>query len=106
MGRFSDDDRKVFTGVAATTEGSATAVRFENMSGARCWSTAGSGTSFNLYECDTENGTYVQCYDSSNAAISVDVTNGSTFINAQIFPAMWIKFVGGTAATLTVVAKP
>ena len=107
MGRFTDDTNKVISGITAgTSAGTSSAVRFENLTAARVWSTAGAGTSFNLYECDEKNGTYVQCFDKSNTAISVDVSNGSTFINAEIFPAMWIKFVGATGATLKLVGKP
>ena len=93
--------------VAADVVSSATAVPFISQAGARVWKTAGSGTSFNVYECDEETGTYVQCYDSSGSAISIDLSSGgSVFVSADLFPARYIKFVGGTAATLTVVLKP
>lgn len=63
-------------------------------------------TTLTWYECDTEGGTYVACYDSSGTAVVTTVAAGRSYpIPATLNASRFLKAVGDAAGDLVVILK-
>lgn len=67
---------------------------------------SGSVTSLQFWVCDTENGTYIRLYDSSNAAIARTVATSRAYaLPDELFGAEFLRIVGDATGVIRLSLK-
>lgn len=94
----------------ATSEGAATAVRFEDFAGGLVGATAtvGGTQTVTFYAAATETGSYYQVCDQYGTAVSATLPVGDpkyVHLPTELFAAPWVKMVSASATAVVLLVK-